>query len=309
MSKKIAVIGECMIELSQKGAEVSRGFGGDTLNTSVYIARQVAPEALAVNYVTALGTDSFSQQMLEAWQSENVGTALIQRMENRLPGLYYIETDSTGERTFYYWRNEAAAKFWLESENSAAICEELATFDYLYLSGISLAILSPSSREKLLSLLHECRANGGKVIFDNNYRPRLWASREETQQVYQQMLNCTDIAFLTLDDEDALWGEKPVEEVIARTHQAGVNEVVIKRGADSCLVSVNGEAVVDVPAVKLAKQKVVDTTAAGDSFSAGYLAVRLTGGTPAEAAKLGHLTASTVIQYRGAIIPREAMPG
>ena len=230
MSKKIAVIGECMIELSQKGAEVSRGFGGDTLNTSVYIARQVAPDALSVSYVTALGTDSFSQQMLEAWQGENVGTSLIQRMENRLPGLYYIETDSTGERTFYYWRNEAAAKFWLESEAAAAICEELATFDYLYLSGISLAILSQESREKLLSLLRECRANGGKVIFDNNYRPRLWASRAETQQVYQQMLECTDIAFLTLDDEDALWGEKPVDEVIARTQAAGVSEVVIKRG-------------------------------------------------------------------------------
>lgn len=308
MSKKIAVIGECMIELSQKGAEVSRGFGGDTLNTSVYIARQVAPEALTVNYVTALGTDSFSQQMLDAWQAENVNTALIQQMENRLPGLYYIETDSTGERTFYYWRNEAAAKFWLESDRAAAICEELATFDYLYLSGISLAILSPSSREKLLSLLHECRANGGKVIFDNNYRPRLWRSREETQQVYQQMLQCTDIAFLTLDDEDALWGEKPVDEVIARTHDAGVTEVVIKRGADSCLVAVKGDALIDVPAVKLAKENVVDTTAAGDSFSAGYLAVRLTGGTAVEAAKRGHLTASTVIQYRGAIIPREAMP-
>ncbi|MDY1038170.1 sugar kinase [Lelliottia sp. CFBP8978] len=308
MSKKIAVIGECMIELSQKGADVHRGFGGDTLNTSVYIARQVAPEALAVNYVTALGTDSFSQQMLEAWQNENVDTSLIQRMENRLPGLYYIETDSTGERTFYYWRNEAAAKFWLESEDSATICETLATYDYLYLSGISLAILSADSREKLFSLLHECRANGGKVIFDNNYRPRLWASREETQQVYQQMLHCTDIAFLTLDDEDALWGEKPVEEVIERTQKAGVTEVVIKRGADSCLVAVTGEAVVDVPAIKLAKEKVVDTTAAGDSFSAGYLAVRLTGGTPEDAAKRGHLTASTVIQYRGAIIPREAMP-
>lgn len=308
MSKKIAVIGECMIELSQKGAEVSRGFGGDTLNTSVYIARQVAPEALTVNYVTALGTDSFSQQMLDAWKAENVNTALIQQMENRLPGLYYIETDSTGERTFYYWRNEAAAKFWLESDSAAAICEELATFDYLYLSGISLAILSPTSREKLLSLLHECRANGGKVIFDNNYRPRLWSSREETQQVYQQMLQCTDIAFLTLDDEDALWGEKPVEEVIARTHDAGVTEVVIKRGADSCLVAVKDDALIDVPAIKLAKENVVDTTAAGDSFSAGYLAVRLTGGSPVEAAKRGHLTASTVIQYRGAIIPREAMP-
>ncbi|HCM9213706.1 TPA: sugar kinase [Enterobacter roggenkampii] len=308
MSKKIAVIGECMIELSQKGAEVSRGFGGDTLNTSVYIARQVAPEALTVNYVTALGTDSFSQQMLEAWQSEHIDTSLIQRMENRLPGLYYIETDDTGERTFYYWRNEAAAKFWLESEDAAAICEALSTFDYLYLSGISLAILSPTSREKLLSLLRECRANGGKVIFDNNYRPRLWVSREETQQVYQQMLQCTDIAFLTLDDEDALWGEKPVEDVIARTQAAGVSEVVIKRGAESCLVAIMGEAVVEVPAVKLAKEKVIDTTAAGDSFSAGYLAVRLTGGTPEAAAQRGHLTASTVIQYRGAIIPREAMP-
>ncbi|HAT7705417.1 sugar kinase [Enterobacter sp. CFEC121] len=308
MSKKIAVIGECMIELSQKGAEVSRGFGGDTLNTSVYIARQVAPEALTVNYVTALGTDSFSQQMLEAWQSEHIDTSLIQRMENRLPGLYYIETDDTGERTFYYWRNEAAAKFWLESEDAAAICEALSTFDYLYLSGISLAILSPTSREKLLSLLRECRANGGKVIFDNNYRPRLWASREETQQVYQQMLQCTDIAFLTLDDEDALWGEKPVEDVIARTQAAGVREVVIKRGAESCLVAITGEAAIEVPAVKLAKEKVIDTTAAGDSFSAGYLAVRLTGGTPEAAAQRGHLTASTVIQYRGAIIPREAMP-
>ncbi|GEC67908.1 ketodeoxygluconokinase [Raoultella terrigena] len=308
MSKKIAVIGECMIELSEKNAAVNRGFGGDTLNTSVYIARQTDASALAVHYVTALGTDAFSQQMLESWQAEEVKTDLIQRMADRLPGLYYIETDDTGERTFYYWRNEAAAKFWLESEQSAAICEELATFDYLYLSGISLAILSPQSREKLLTLLCECRANGGQVIFDNNYRPRLWASKEETQQVYQQMLTCTDIAFLTLDDEDALWGEKPVEEVIARTHAAGVKEVVVKRGADSCLVSIVGEPQQEIPAVKLPKEKVVDTTAAGDSFSAGYLAVRLTGGDARSAAARGHLTASTVIQYRGAIIPREAMP-
>ncbi|CCJ90377.1 2-dehydro-3-deoxygluconate kinase [Cronobacter turicensis 564] len=295
--QKIAVIGECMIELSEKGAQVNRGFGGDTLNTAVYVARQVSPQALSVHYVTALGKDNFSQQMLDAWQAENVHTELTQRMDNRLPGLYYIETDARG-----------LARFWLESDEADAICAQLAQFDYLYLSGISLAILSPQSREKLLGLLKACRANGGKVIFDNNYRPRLWASREETQQVYQQMLGCTDIAFLTLDDEDALWGEKPVDDVIARTQAAGVREVVIKRGAESCLVAVQGEALCEVPAVKLPKEKVIDTTAAGDSFSAGYLAVRLTGGSAEAAAKRGHLTASTVIQYRGAIIPREAMP-
>ena len=110
MSKKIAVIGECMIELSEKNGAVNRGFGGDTLNTSVYIARQTDASALSVHYVTALGTDAFSQQMLDSWQQENVNTDLIQRMADRLPGLYYIETDDTGERTFYYWRNEAAAR-------------------------------------------------------------------------------------------------------------------------------------------------------------------------------------------------------
>ncbi|WP_435928601.1 sugar kinase [Dryocola sp. BD613] len=307
-TRKIAVIGECMIELSEKGAEVNRGFGGDTLNTSVYIARQVAANDLEVHYVTALGEDSFSQQMLDTWQKEHVHTTLTQRLENRLPGLYYIETDASGERTFYYWRNEAAARFWLESEQADAICAKLAQFDYLYLSGISLAILNPASREKLMTLLGKARANDCRVIFDNNYRPRLWASKEETQKVYQQMLSYTDIAFLTLDDEDLLWGEKPAEEVITRTQAAGVREVVIKRGAESCLVAIQGEPLLEVPAVKLPKEKVVDTTAAGDSFSAGYLAVRLTGGNAEAAAKRGHLTASTVIQYRGAIIPQAAMP-
>lgn len=310
-SKNIAVIGECMIELSQKGTDLSRGFGGDTLNTAVYVARQVSKQDLNVHYVTALGTDSFSNEMLAAWQKENIHTDLIQRMDDKLPGLYFIETDSTGERTFYYWRNDAAARFWLTSPAADEICQRLEKFDYLYLSGISLAILDSASRQRLLKLLRACRTNGGKVIFDNNYRPRLWQSKEETQQAYHDMLACTDIAFLTLDDEDMLWGEKSLEQVIERTQNLGVNEIIIKRGADSCIVWVKEgfEAhQYDVPAVKLPKEKVVDTTAAGDSFSAGYLAVRLTGGSAHDAAVRGHLTASTVIQYRGAIIPLAAMP-
>ncbi|MCD1126438.1 sugar kinase [Jinshanibacter sp. LJY008] len=306
-TKKIAVIGECMIELSEKENNVSRGFGGDTLNTSVYIARQVPDDKLAVHYITALGTDIFSAQMLTTWQKEKVKTDLIQQLDDKMPGLYYIETDDTGERKFYYWRNDAAARYWLTRDKSDEICQKLAHFDYIYLSGISVAILNPESRQKLIKLLKACRSNGGKVIFDNNYRPRLWQSREETQQVYHDVLCCTDIAFLTLDDEDALWGEEPYENVITRTQALGVSEIIIKRGADSCIAATGSDRV-EIPAVKLAKEKVVDTTAAGDSFSAGYLAVRLQGGNVADAIKRGHLTASTVIQYRGAIIPLDAMP-
>lgn len=306
--KNIAIIGECMIELSEKGENIKRGFGGDTLNTAVYLARQSDSQQLQVNYVTALGTDSFSDQMIAAWQQEQVQTQLIQRLENKMPGLYFIETDDHGERTFWYWRNDAAARFWLDSPESDAICAQLAQYDYLYLSGISLAILPPASREKLMALLSACRQNGGKVIFDNNYRPRLWADKASAQQAYVEMLRHTDMAFLTLDDEHLLWGEQPLEAVIARTREAGVQEIAIKRGADSCLVAIGDEPLREVAAIKLSKEKVIDTTAAGDSFSAGYLAVRLVGGSAEDAAARGHLTASTVIQHRGAIIPLAAMP-
>ncbi len=306
--KTIAIIGECMIELSEKGESIKRGFGGDTLNTAVYLARQSDSQQLRVDYVTALGTDSFSDQMIAAWQQEQVQTQLIQRLDNKMPGLYFIETDEHGERTFWYWRNDAAARFWLDSPESEAICQQLADYDYLYLSGISLAILPAASREKLMTLLSACRQNGGKVIFDNNYRPRLWADQASAQQAYAEMLRHTDMAFLTLDDEHLLWGEQPLEAVIARTREAGVQEIAIKRGADSCLVAIGDDALREVPAIKLAKEKVIDTTAAGDSFSAGYLAVRLAGGSAEDAAARGHLTASTVIQHRGAIIPLEAMP-
>lgn len=306
--KKIAIIGECMIELSEKGENIKRGFGGDTLNTAVYLARQSDTEQLRVDYVTALGTDSFSDQMIAAWQQEQVQTGLIQRLDNKMPGLYFIETDEHGERTFWYWRSDAAARYWLDSPQSDAICQQLAHYDYLYLSGISLAILPAASREKLMALLSACRQNGGKVIFDNNYRPRLWADKSSAQQAYAAMLQHTDIAFLTLDDEHLLWGEQPLEAVLTRTRNAGVQEIVIKRGAESCLVSVGASPLYDVPAIKLAKEKVIDTTAAGDSFSAGYLALRLQGAAPDAAAARGHLTASTVIQHRGAIIPLSAMP-
>lgn len=305
--KKIAIIGECMIELSEKGENIKRGFGGDTLNTAVYLARQ-SDKQLRVDYVTALGTDSFSDQMIAAWQQEKVETALVQRLDNKMPGLYFIETDDHGERTFWYWRNDAAARFWLDSTQADLICQQLAHYDYLYLSGISLAILPAASRDKLMALLSTCRQNGGKVIFDNNYRPRLWADKASAQQAYAEMLRHTDMAFLTLDDEDLLWGEQPLDAVIARTRAAGVQEIAIKRGADSCLVAVGDEPLRDVAAIKLAKEKVIDTTAAGDSFSAGYLAVRIAGGSAEDAAARGHLTASTVIQHRGAIIPLSAMP-
>lgn len=305
MSIKVAVIGECMIELSESKTDLVRHFGGDTLNTAVYLTR--ANPELAVHYVTAMGTDAISGAMMAEWQREGVHTDLVQRLDHKLPGLYLIETDEQGERTFHYWRSDAAARYWLQGPEVNPVCQQLRGFDYLYLSGISLAILSPADRVTLLEQLAQCRAAGVKIAFDNNYRPRLWESKEAAQQTYSAMLALTDIAFLTLDDEFSLWGDHQEAQTLARTQALGVDELVIKRGAEPCLIA-QGDRQKEVPAMSLAREQVIDTTAAGDSFSAGYLAKRLARASASEAASYAHLLASIVIQHRGAIIPLPAMP-
>ena len=132
MTTKIAVIGECMIELSIKQDSTTRSFGGDTLNTSVYLSRLLKNKDFSIHYVTGLGTDPFSQEMLDSWQKEHVSTDLVQRMSDKMPGLYSIVTDDQGERSFYYWRNDAAAKFWLKTAETAQVAEQIAKCDYVY---------------------------------------------------------------------------------------------------------------------------------------------------------------------------------
>ncbi|WP_103734355.1 sugar kinase [Pseudomonas sp. GZJR-8] len=296
---RIALIGECMIELQHRAdGSLHQSFGGDTLNTAVYLRRELG-ECASVDYVTALGDDSFSDAMCQQWQTEGLGLSMVQRLPGRLPGLYCIQTDASGERKFLYWRNEAAVRDCFTTPAAEPILAVLPDYDVVYFSGITLAVLGEVGRERLLDTLVETRRRGGKVVFDNNYRPRLWADVQAARAAYRKVLAEVDIALLTEDDEHALFGYEDSEQVFAA--YPSIAEVVLKRGADACLIRCAGERFA-VPALKV--EKVVDTTAAGDSFSAAYLAGRLKGGSPQEAALAGHRLASRVIQLPGALIPR-----
>ncbi|HEM8304162.1 TPA: sugar kinase [Providencia rettgeri] len=302
---QVAVIGECMVELQKSGELYSQTFGGDTLNTALYLSRLTQKHGVTTRYITGLGKDPFSQQMLTRWQQEGINTDDVFISDTRLPGMYLIETAPNGERRFFYWRDNAAAKFWLDENSKAHTQQQLNAQQFIYLSGISLAILPDATRQLLLEILQQAKQHGAKIVFDNNYRPALWPSKQAAQQAYQQILSLTDIAFLTFDDEQLLYGDNHETDAILRTQQYGVNEIVIKRGADACFVVIDNQRF-EIPANKISH--VVDTTAAGDSFSAGYLACRILGDSPCDAAKTGHLLAGSVIQHRGAIIPSEAMP-
>lgn len=295
-----------MVELSQvagsEDGDLRRvSFAGDTFNTAVYLARL----GVSVGYCTRLGDDPLSQRIGALMATEGVDQALVQTVTGRTPGLYMITTSPEGERTFSYWRGQSPAReLFGDQVQTHAIAQALAGVPYLYLSGISLAILAPEALERLFALLANYRQQGGKVVFDSNYRPLLWPAQQIAQQVILSALSHTDIALLTDTDELLLWGSDQPEDTLQRCQKSGVGELVVKRGAEPVFVAVqeSGRLVPTEPVPVPPVAKIVDTTAAGDSFNAGYLAERLRGGDPVSAVARGNRCASVVIQHRGAII-------
>jgi 2-dehydro-3-deoxygluconokinase len=302
---QVALLGECMIELQGPAfGTLTQGFGGDTLNTAVYLARS-GGAAFEVHYATALGDDGLSQGMLDRWQAENIRTDLVQRLPGRVPGLYMIELDDSGERRFVYWRDSAAARAYFDA-SMTPLETQAANWDALYLSGISLAILPPAARERVFALMQQLRARGAAVIFDNNYRPRLWPDVAVARDVFARAFELATCALITADDHQLLMGLPTLEAAVAAAQALRCPELVIKRGASPTLVRAAGSTSWQEAATEPVP-RVVDTTAAGDSFAAGYLSRRLAGADAVEAARFGNRLAGRVIQHRGALIPREVM--
>ncbi len=284
-----------MVELQeQPDGQFRRAYGGDTLNTAVYLARLGA----AVDYVTALGDDAWSSEMLAGWQAEGVGTRLVQRIPGALPGLYVIQTDAAGERRFLYWRDTAAARRLFNHLNPAA----LDAFGVLYLSGITLSIYDEPARTALIGTLDAARARGATVVFDTNYRPRGWPDPARARTLYAALFDRASIVLASTEDLDLLYG---AEGVALLLRHAPTTEIVLKSPEPHSTVHAGGRAVLVRPGPV---ERVLDTTAAGDSFAAGYVAARLRGADPVAAARAGHHLAGRVVGHPGALIPRAAMP-
>lgn len=291
-----------MIEITERqGLELSYGFAGDTLNTAVYLAREFHDSKYSVDYMTAVGDDDFSKEMVSLWTEEGVGTDLVTVIAGELPGLYWVRTDAEGERSFYYWRKATAAQKLMQAARDFDLAERLSQYGVVYLSGITLAILPPESREELLDLLNRLNKSGVIVAFDTNYRPKLWVSREEAQLWITRLAETSRLAMVSFDDEKALYDDQSPLDSIQRLHKSGVREVVVKNGTGPCVVSDSSECF-NIDIKRVVNQ--VDTTAAGDSFNAGYLSARVNGATLRQSVEKAQQLAAKVVQYPGAIIPR-----
>ncbi|TCV74457.1 2-keto-3-deoxygluconate kinase [Neorhizobium sp. R1-B] len=301
---RLLSIGECMVELSQAGEGLLRkGFAGDTFNTAWY-ARACLTAEWQVDYFTAVGDDPLSSDMLTMMKEAGIGTGYIRRIEGKTPGLYLI-TLKNGERTFSYWRDTAAARKLADDADHLRNAVEAA--DIVYFSGITLGILAPEAVETLLSELRRAKAAGKTVAFDPNIRPRLWPNKDYMLRTIEAGARAATLVLPSFDDEAAHFGDQTVADTIARYRALGVENVVVKNGAEGATLSFGGADAVHVPAVKTTE--VIDTTSAGDSFNGAFLSALVRGASPADAAAYGAAVASIVIGHHGALISPALLPG
>jgi 2-dehydro-3-deoxygluconokinase len=288
-----------MLELAPTGCGNSyqRAFAGDSFNTAVYLARAAIP----TTYLTRLGDDKASAEALQFMQAEGIDSSLIEIAEGCNIGLYLIDNDDSGERTFTYYRDSSPARRLFDEPR--ALTASVLGADVFYFTGITLAV-TRSGRKNLLRLLAALKETGCQIIFDPNYRPRLWDDVAQARSCCLAVLRHCDLILPTQEDDLALWAIGDADQSIDFYRQLGASEVVVK-GAERTVQAWTSSGRATRKAEAIAA---VDTTGAGDAFNAGYLASRLAGVNLEPSLAAAQQLAARVVQHHGAILPRQESP-
>ena len=295
----VLAIGECMVELSpQSDGLYAMGFAGDTFNTTWYL-RHLLPAA-RIAYLTALGCDLLSDRMAAFIAGQGIDTGHIARLDGATVGLYVIEL-SGAERSFTYWRGASAAR--RLADDASCLRKAVAEARLIYLSGITLAILPEAGREHLFAVLADAKAVGKILAFDPNMRPSLWPDAPTMRDWVGRLAGLADVVLPSFDEEAREFGDLAPALVAKRYLGLGAGLVVIKNGADEIVAADRRETWRHVPRSATA---LLDTTAAGDSFNAGFLTGYLRALPVERGLALGSEVAREVIAARGALVPLSA---
>lgn len=293
---RVVCVGECMVEMapSDVAGTFAMSFAGDTFNTAWYLAR-LAP-GWNVDFLTAIGSDTLSDAFVAFAAEAGIGTQHMARCTDRGLGLYLTQLDD-GERSFHYWRDTSAARTLAGDEE--ALTASLQGADIVFFSGITLAILTEEGREILFDAISEAQAGGAVVAFDPNIREALWADPEDMRAAIMEAALSSEIVLPSFEEEARHFGDANPAATVARYLSAGATSVVVKNSSGDVHFSCGGEAGVVSPNPVA---KVVDTTAAGDSFNAAFLAKLIAGTPPADAVAEACAVASQVITAPGALV-------
>ena len=290
----IAIIGECLIELSANGSladtsTLNKFFGGDTVTTAVAVARLGGN----VTYLTKVGNDGFSDFILSSLQKENIDTSLIKTNDEQ-NGMYIVSHTLENKEILYYKRKTAATKLSIEDINEDIIKK----IKMIYSTGV-VQSLSASSRELVRESFKLAKENEVMTAYDPNYTS-CFMNSTDTREYFEEIIDYTDVIFLSLKNDAAkLYEVESIDKVIHYFWDRGVKIVVVKSHIDNgYYTGYNG----DICFTEFYNtQKAIDTTASGDVFNGGFLYALNNGYAPAEATKFASVVSGLQTQNYGAI--------
>ena len=290
----IAIIGECLIELSTNGSladtsTLNKYFGGDTVTTAVAIARLGG----SVTYLTKVGNDGFSEFILSSLKKENIDTSLIKTNEEQ-NGMYIVSKTQEKKEILYYKRKTAATKLSIEDLSE----EYIKQLKLVYSTGV-VQSLSASSRELVRETFKLAKENGVLTAYDPNYTS-CFMNSADTKEYFEEIIEYTDIIFLSLkNDASRLYDVDSMDKVMKYFWDKGVKLVVVKSHIDNgYYTGYKGE----ISFTEFYNtQKAIDTTASGDVFNGGFLYALTNGYSPKDATKFASVVSGLQTQNYGAI--------
>lgn len=288
----LVALGEAMLEFNQTQPgqpNYLQGYGGDTSNAVIAAARASARTA----YLSRVGSDWFGEQLLALWAREGVDASAVEIDPSRPTGIYFVNHGPAGHQ-FSYLRAGSAASAMTPEWLPRHVIQQARI---LHVSGISLAI-SANAQATVLAAMQEARRCQTLVAFDSNLRLKLWTV-EAARPVIEQSLAWCDIFLPSLEDMQTLLGQAEPEAVLDWSHQQGAKTVVLKLGAQGCLVS-DGQRRALVPGRSV---PLMDATGAGDCFCGNFLARVAAGADAFDAARFANAAASLAVQGFGAVGP------
>ena len=295
MKINVCSIGEAMIEISNiKNSLYNQSFAGDTLNFCNYLDKK----KLNAFFLSAIGKSEINQSLLDFVKSKNISTKYIKQINQFEIGLYLIKNKDNGEKQFFYWRDESAAKHYFNNIDFLNLYKELKNFDYIYFSGITLSIIHISKLNNFIKLLKLLKRKKIKIVFDFNIRPSRW-NKKNLNIFLDSVLKFVDICFLSGEDMNYWKNKNNIKSYEQIVRKYKLKHSIFRKNAKFTYVFLNKTRYVFKN--KLLK-RVVDTSGAGDGFNAAYLSNFIVNNDPVLALKAGSSLGSKIVMKKGAIV-------
>jgi fructokinase len=306
----VVSLGEALVDFlpEQSGARVrdvvrwTPCLGGAPANVAVGVARLGGRSAL----VGLTGDDEFGYFLREGLARENVDVTHLRHTSEGKTGLGFVTLTEAGERSFTFYRTLAAETF-LSPKDTRAAKATLALAKVLHAGTNSLLHLDARAAVRA-ALVGAARA-GRLTSIDPNLRLHLWKKPRELRVLLDELTSLTTIVKLSDEEISFVTGRSKPEAALLTLERRGVTLGVVTLGPRGAMFRFRGKTYT-VPAATV---KVVDTTGAGDGFTAGLLfgltrfygtRAELAAGSPETieaCATLGACVGSRVIMKLGAV--------